>query len=201
MSVYDPPGDGVVAIAAPSDTPFTIVPGAVNSPDAAAAASLALTTRDAQWLRLIKADLGNADPADPAIVAAYDRMYEALPTVWALYIDKLARGVRLRYLYAKRHAVLMLRGHAWQAVSNTDGIEESLSDQGKSLAAMYADMTDEIAVIEGSEDAARGPMIAQIARTAPITPDYPGLQPDPNSRRLRGDPLRGGFGQGYGRGW
>ena len=197
MLGYDPPGDGVIIIAATSDTPFTIVPGAANSPDAASAASLALTTRDDQWLRLIKADLGSPDAADPAIIEAYDKMYEALPTVWALYVDKLARGIRLRYLYAKRHALLMLRGHVWQAVSNTDAIEESLSDQGKSLAKMYDDMTDEIAVIEGSEDAARGPMIAQMARTAPITPDYPGLQADPNSRRLRGDPLRGGFGRGW----
>lgn len=90
-------------------------------------------------------------------------------------------------LYTKRHAIDVMLGRVRAQVDfrALDGASVNLSDLFARLTKMREQTTAEILAIEAGQSA--GPASGELTTTAPVMPD--GEWPDPNSRRLRGDPL------------
>ncbi len=95
-------------------------------------------------------------------------------------------GVYQQYLIAKRSAIDLLLGGARFQVDfrALDGASVDLDQIWRHLMDLRKLVEGELAKLGASA----GIAIGELVQTAPIMPDRPGPR-DPNSRRLRGDPL------------
>jgi hypothetical protein len=109
--------------------------------------------------------------------------------LFELYSDLAATAPRLMYLYARRHALDMTIGGAWQDVSwEETGIAESDGQGVDHLLRMRADAHADIQRIEAQARANRAPAVGVITAATPAGPPAAGVA-DPNAAAYRGDPL------------
>lgn len=138
------------------------------------------------YITLIVADLSQDKKPTTEEFTAY------VTTVWNFHADKQRRGNRVRYLYTKRQAIDRLLSGAFEDVDWTDADVTEKGDQiTDHLQAMRKNVEEELATLLASRNAS-APAAAPIEKQFPIERDC-NTQPDPNSRRLRGDPLRPPF--------
>jgi len=129
-----------------------------------------------QYQALIVSEVG--DNAAGALAAA-------IATLWTKH-DTIADDY-LHYLFSKRSAIdYMLGGERYRAdFAALDGAEVK-ADQIYQHLLQMRELVDDL-IAEASSAAGGGIALGELAQTAPIMPRTG--QPDPNSRRLRGDPL------------
>jgi len=130
---------------------------------------------DAQLKALVLSDLGKTG----------DVTYTALvETWWELHAAKAARSSYLRFLYTKRQAIeRMMADVSGQFDWHEADVSESHSQKMKNLTEMRQAVDAEIGQVQ---KAGAIPRVSQITTTAPVTVT---TEPDPNSRRYRGDPI------------
>lgn len=109
-----------------------------------------------------------------------------LPTYWDLHSD--APSDAARFLLVKMDGLRLLLGQAARQVDfrTSSGSSVKLSDLFEHFR-LLLDMAQTQAGL--ASGAAGGVALGALTTTAPIMRDRPG-QPNPNSRRIRGDPLR-----------
>jgi hypothetical protein len=131
-----------------------------------------------EYIALIITEIGG-DTSDGLLAAN-------LPTYWALHAS--VADLTLRALLTKIDGIRLLLGQTWRQVNfkALDGATVNLSD-------MFEHLTKLLELAEGqaaaATSAAGGIAIGALTTTAPIMRDR-SSQPNPNSRRIRGDPLR-----------
>lgn len=121
------------------------------------------------------------------IGAAAAELEPSLEVWWNLYADRGRLHPRLQYYYVLREALDDLRRRLFEIVTySASGVSDSNSDIVKALAAMRADTTNDIAVLEKSVNAGMAPAVATMTATQ-INETRPGCI-NPGDSRYTGDP-------------
>lgn len=132
----------------------------------------------ARQKRLILRELGKTGDAD--FSASVDDW-------WELFADRAYGSLRLLYLLVKLAAIDSLRGGTWQTTDfKDDEVLISGNQQSLNLQRLRDDVEKDLNAELARVGAAAGPAVGELTTKAPI--EVVG-EPDPNARRLRGDPL------------
>lgn len=134
---------------------------------------------EAEYKQLILDELG--DSTSGALAANIDLLWSRFESTSDLDV---------RYLLTKRAAIDLLLGQVRAQVSfrTSSGSSVDLDQLFQHLLALREQVGTEIG-LSSSGGVGAGAAIGELTQTAPIMRDRAG-QPDPNSRRIRGDPLR-----------
>jgi hypothetical protein len=112
---------------------------------------------------------------------------------WDFYSDFSNRPF-LKVAYVKRSCINHVIGQLRDKVNATmPGLNPQLGSKLANLQNMLAEVNAEISEWTRYYNASRPPVVAPFTRKAPIIADPLFNEPDPNSRGLRGDPLRGPY--------
>lgn len=133
-----------------------------------------------QYQSLLLSELGQDVNSD---LAAY------LPLLWQRHSRKGAIHPDLQYLYTKRSAIDYLLGQGVEDVKySQQDVSEDPTQAGKNLLDLRKLVSEEIVSLEEVLLSGGLASVGQITKKTPITVNH---GPNPNSRRLRGDPIAG----------